>query len=68
MLNEIEKMLYERLKKDPKMIRLFESYVQNMGHDPDQAKVIVESIIHDKKILAESLGDMAKFEAEDEEV
>ena len=65
-MNKIQHILYNRLKSgDPKLCALFEQYVQNMGHSPREAKMIVEQILEPVDgLLLESLATMSKYDGE----
>lgn len=57
-----EHFLKQMINGDPELLRLFERYVMTMGHTEDEAVVIVESIVNDRKLLTETkLSEMSRF-------
>lgn len=69
-MNKLQRIMYDQLMNgDPKLRRLFENFVTNMGHERSEAKTIVESILsEDKQVLSEnmSLAEASKFRRRDE--
>jgi len=66
-MNKIQRILLSQLRQgNPKLRKLFEAYVQNMGHDEKEAKTIVERVLQeDRSILQEdSLAAISKFNKE----
>lgn len=62
-MNKLQRQFLKRMiNGDQDLLNLFERYVMSMGHSEDEAAVIVESIVSDRKLLTETkLSEMSRF-------